>query len=845
MAPSAIETAPDNSGYQLIQLENLLLRDDDLYQTSLNSEEYLDTLAPIIKDAIKSNGLGDLTIKLNAIVKNKDEELHELSLNSTDEINTCIDSIDEIHESSVNLARDLTDVNKSLGTSVNNLLTKKRNLIKSKQVTTKINETSVVLALCIQVLEITNKIHELIKQKKYFSALKLIDELTNIHLPQVENFSFALRIYDSIPHLTKMIEDESFDNIVNWLSLNMERKLPAIGECVYKTLQDLQNNWDLTKKKNKGFTPYKVNSPIEIALRDPKLNFNAFKEPSLNLDLNIVFDGILVYQTLFEQELLSSLYHKEWMKKYNKIIYPITSAIAERTAQFSSLEVLYQYLQKISSFFIMDKQINLATKFQLRSNSNSNDLWASYALKLKPVLIHFLETQNFTDLEELSAFKDVVGDFIQVMQTNDYRVDDLYDLMMIILRDYFAPQIIQNFRLEFLESIQTDHYMPLVVDSKADYDNIMKICWYTVDAPFAPQNVRQMPITFPFSEDYVHFCLGIRSLIEDVLLFISQHYNTQLNDIKSVFVNDIIEKVLGDEPGFGISNDIKEFISNNSAKEVVAQSYTNLEYYLYSLYEIGQLLNKKLREQLGIGINNLDANGVFTLRALKEFKDLRTFSEQEIFDLLALKIDELLDFLEYDDLWLPEEKNSEANFVIKDFAMFLENLFNKIFSKLPLAIRTLGLFKTFDRVSEQLLNILKSAEKYNTTGIENFDLDVQYIEDLMRTLYLTDQNKDDNGNTGNNALESTFTQLRQSINLLLSENPQEFKENSGFRMKYFDSVKFDDGVYLLSKLALEEYDESLIDEDMNTSSLSLDNSTIQSSAAAKFAKFSSRFTTKD
>lgn len=845
MSPSAANDKPEEEkevvgGSLGIQLENLLLREDDIYQTSMNSEEYLESLAPIIKDSIKGNALSDLIVKLNGIVKSKDEELNELSLNSTDEINTCIDTIDDIHDASVTLGKGLNEVNKSLGTSVQALVTKKRSLIKSKQVTTKINETSVVLALCIQVLEITNKIHELIKQHKYFSALKLIDELTNIHLPQVENFSFALKIYDSIPHLTKMIKDESFDNIVDWLSLNLEKKLPAIGECIYANLQNLQANWHAIKRKNKSFSPYKLNAPIEISLRDPSLNFQAFKEPELQLDLNPVYDGVLVYQTLYEQELLSSLYHKEWMKKYNKIIYPITSATAERIAQFPNLHSLQDYLAKISAFFIMDKQINFATKFQLRSNSNSNDLWNGYVTKLKPVLLNFLNTRESQDLEELGAFKDLIGDFLQVMEMSKYRVLELYEILMIILKDHFAPQIIQNFRGEFLESIHTDHYMPLVVDAKGDYDNIMQICWYRADASFAPANVRLMPITFPFSEDYVHFCLGIRSLIEDVLLFIGQHYSYELNEIKNILVNEIVEKVLGDQPGVGISLDIREFISNNPTKEVVTQSYTNLEYYLYSVYEIGKLINRKLRDQTGIGINNIDANDVYALRAVSHFSELRKFSEEEIFNMVDSKITELMDLVDYGDAWLTTDKHDEADFNIKDFALYLDNLFTKIFSNLPLAIKTLGLFRTFDRVSENFLDMLKDAERYNRIGIENFDLDVKYIEESMQALYLTNQNP---GETATSALESTFTELRQSINLLLSENYLDFTNNSGYRMRYFDSVKYEDGMKLIAKMTSGDEDDSFV-EDMNTSNASLDLPSA-TSTAARFAKFSSRFTKKN
>ena len=52
-------------------------------------------------------------------------------------------------------------------------------------------------------------------------------------------------------------------------------------------------------------------------------------------------------------------------------------------------------------------------------------------------------------------------------------------------------------------------------------------------------------------------------------------------------------------------------------------------------------------------------------------------AEETVFKMVDNKINELLDMVEYDE-YLPVEKNDEANFAIKDFALFLENLFTSI-----------------------------------------------------------------------------------------------------------------------------------------------------------------------
>ncbi|RCK59455.1 Exocyst complex component SEC15 [Candida viswanathii] len=697
---------------------------------SLPLENLLLQLAPIMKNAIRNNGLNDLIVKLNEIVKAKDVELNQASMESADEINSSINTVDNIHKEADGLREQFSQISSRLNRSAYELKSRKT--------------VYIVLNECIQVLELMNKILELIRQTKYFLALKLIDEMINIHIQKVENFSFAKKIVDSIPHLTMMVKDESFENLSKWLSLNLERKLQAIAGGLYNNLDDLHNNW--------------INSPVELALREPELNYNIFEDDSLQISLNSVFDAILVYLTLQELEILSSAYYKEWMTKYSRVIYPITTAsVGKKDVVFDNNE-LYEYLRKIAAFFVADKQLNLVTKFQL-------------------VLIQLLMHRDFKDIAELSAFKTIIGEFLQIMDNNDYDVSELYEVMMMIFKDYYVTLTVQSFRKQFVSSIQSDHYRPLIVSDKASYNGIIANAWYKKDASFVPENVKEFPVTFPFSEDYVHFCFHIRKLIKDILRFTEDYYSYEIGELNNIIVNNIIEVVLSGEKGFGIGYEIKQFIDRNeNNKEITAQTYTNLEYYLLSF-------EYRIEETHWYGVHNIDANDTFTLHAVDTFVQLKKHAEGTIFKMVDTKINELLDMVEYDD-YLPVERNAEANFAIKDFALFLENLFTSIFSNLPLQLRTLGLFRTYDFVSEYFLNVLNDA---------------RYIEASMKHLHGVKDDAD-LGNGGNVALETTFTELRQCIDLLNLDDYDEFVNNSSFRMRQFDRVKYEEGMALIKKM---------------------------------------------
>lgn len=831
MAQSSLpKAAPE----KLVNLDALLVRDGDVFDGSLSLTDYVESLVPLIKDLIAANKLLDLIASLQLNVSHKDKELNTLSTNLTGEMNACSDTIDTIHSSALTLRRKLAATCQEIERSLQELVRRKAAVVKSRDVNERISETKVVLSLCIQVLEVTNKTHELIKQKKYFSALKLIDELTHIHLPKVESFTFAVRIYESVPTLTSMIKNESFDNLLKWLALNLERKLDVIGDAVFDSLYALQHQWASYKESHAGFTPHKLNSPVELALRDPATNDWFHNDDRLQLAMDTVFDAILVYRTLNEADLLSELYHKEWINKYNRVIYPITLATDSSLVRFQSLESLEDYLRKIAAFFVMDKHINTHTRFNLRSNANSNDLWDLYVAKLKPVLLGFLESMPVRSLHELNRFKVVIGNFLQVMEDQNYSKLELYQVLMIIFRDHFIPSVIAEFRDAFLTSIQSDHYMPMVVELQQDYDDVMRVCWYDRNAPFAPQNHPRLPVTLPFSLDYVHYCYGIQDLLDQVFLFLGEYYSHDSNEVNSMIANDIFERVLGDEVGIGICHDMKEFIDKNRLnKEVAAQSYTNLVFYELSILEIGMMINSRLRSETGTGVSNIDANDLLKLAAADRFLKLRKHLESTIYSMVDAKIRDLMEIVDYDD-WLPTQRNTEAMFTITDFARFLENLFASIFANLPSQLRTIGLFRTYDFVAQRFLSILYEAPEYNRIAIENFDLDVRYVEELMKKLYA--MNGEESSAGGTVSLDSTFTELRQCIDLLKMENYEEFWNSNVVRARRFDRVRMEDAQKLISKMQGE------ITDDDNNSDM-YDTQLIMSSATAalKFAKFSSKF----
>lgn len=782
---------------EVFGIELILKKESEIIQSLFSCDNPIERLTSILKEKIKNNQLGELIGGLNEMAKSTEEDLKRIFLSSSEDISNYLNFIDNNQVFAEEMNNKVQNVMERINQNICEVVEEKNIEIKKKDKMNKINETIIVLDMCRSMFYLSNKIHIMIKKEKFYSSLKLIDVLEHIHLPKFENFDFVNKISELIPLLKSKIETRSFENLVKWHNIEMERNLGTTADIIYNNLEILQNTWKNFKKDNSEFSSYKLNSPVELSVRYTLLKSNNFLNENFVSNMDIMHNTILVYQMLNQLKKLSMLYHKEIINKYNKMVYPIIIILSESDNKFTNITELNDFLRKVASFFLIDNKINESTRYVIRSRESSNELWSSFQKKIAIVLESFLNTYKFETVDEIISFKDVLGNFIQIMKNGDYRISPLYVYLIKIFRDFYIPFLIKNFRSNFIESIQSDHFMPLVVSLKKDYDSILKVCWYSPEMFDSLGDIKHGPISFPFSEDYVNFCLCVKLNFEDLIEFIDCYYAFDISLINDLILKNFFEKILSFEDNVGVCKDLQDFIQKNfDVKEIISQFYTNLEYYLFALNEISDMINSSLKKHTGLGIYS-DKNEKYVLKAINHFTELKNYSEKLIFDMVDSKISALLEFLNYDD-WFPTIKNKEANYSIKDFCLFLENLFLSLFSVLPKNIKLLGFVRTYETIWKHFSKSLKNASSFNRISIMNFDLDIKFIENLMNRLKSSFLNV---SFPIDEKLDKTFSELRQYVDLLKLDSFDEFIKNPQYRKEHFYQIEYNDGLKLIEKLS--------------------------------------------
>jgi hypothetical protein len=178
--------------------------------------------------------------------------------------------------------------------------------------------------------------------------------------------------------------------------------------------------------------------------------------------------------------------------------------------------------------------------------------------------------------------------------------------------------------------------------------------------------------------------------------------------------------------------------------------------------------------------------GSISLVATERFRSEKKTAEKRIFELVNSKIDDLVETAEYE--WVATKRREEPSEYLQQMTLWMRNIMSSTLLGLPKDIKG---FIYFDALSHLATSILalplsESVKKINKNGVAALDLDVRYLMEFVHSL-------------NEPLLPTIFEELRQTIDLLQSDNSDEFYSIDS-RMKKYASVDPINGPVLLEKL---------------------------------------------
>ncbi|KAK4462495.1 putative exocyst complex component sec15 [Cladorrhinum samala] len=730
-----------------------------------SDSEFIDQLIPVLKDATTSNRVGSLIQSLSQYAEDREGDIERIGLTKHEEFLGSVNELQKVREGTVALTSEILDLNESIQSSTQKLAEQKQALVNTRGVRQNITDVSDALSESLKILHAVNNAHDLIRKKKYYGALKSLEDLQNEYLiPIIQNkyatqYKLADMIQRSIPASQKTISEAVMSDLNTWLFLIRETS-QFLGEMAFFHTQQRRTRQKERAEANEYLKHFKLNSAIELVF-DENNEFDVIDNEEVQVNFTPLHEALHIHDALGQVDKFRIEYAAT-RRQQKDLIMPTSS---ENLFAGDEDEALKGLLESIAGFAIIEKT-TMQRAPQIRSPIDVDELWDSMCQTAIRVISKSLQEVNNVDL--LVKIKEDVALFIQTMEGWGYSVSMLNNFQLTLFYKY-AQLLRRRFGEDFQEIVSTDDYMPMAIQTRDEYQKVIDVTWFVDDKS---EEELVFPCVLPFSQMYPLCCIDIRNFLNRFYFFTSEHFD------HPHVVDETLRKSLDELLTEIVCKSLVERLNSQYLGQIV-QILINLEHFETACQQLEQLLIQAR--------SSTSAGGPVTLRATEEFRSNKKTAEKRIFELVNSKIDDLVDTSDYD--WTASSPPTETSNYMQTLTHYLSNIMSSTLLGLPREIKGLIYFDALSHAANKILALPLSPDikKINPNGVAAMAKDVQHLSNFVAGL------------ENASMLERNLDELQQTVALMQADNHDEFFDIST-RNKKFGSVDAYNGPILIEKI---------------------------------------------
>ncbi|KAI8335092.1 exocyst complex subunit Sec15-like-domain-containing protein [Chlamydoabsidia padenii] len=695
--------------------------------------------------------------QLDKYIRKKDGEIERMCNAHYQEFVHAVDELLKVRQGSISLKDKITSVNQKLQSTGNLVTLQRREWMEARRVQQNVDDAIHAIQSSLVVLELANKADQQLEQHKYYSTLKTLGDLKYQQLQSISQYSFAKALAQSVPVKENTVKEWATSDLKEWLARVREISR-EIGSMAMQRMQERQDRWRMKTAENpklKYLQHHNINSAIEMVVNE---GLESSIVDEINIDFEPLFKCIHVYDTLGQRQEFKTSYEEDRRAQAN---LALSAPVNLRDGNFAAFETL---LQDIVGFFIIEHIVLHSTQ-DFRSRSEIDALWEMVTGRVITVVSESLK--GCRDPELFLRVKYCLLIFIQTLEGFDYTVKPLQETLLALFQRY-SELLIHEYSQVFEKIVEEDECMPMTVENDEELREVMQYTRFRPDREFLQRY--GFPLRLPFSKVFPTCCRDVSAFVHQFYQF-SEGFSQTHGEM-----DDILKKAV-DSLLIGIVNAILlEKLRSTNLSQIV-QIIINIEYFESTCPDFEMLLMET---------RSFHRSGRIHLKATSIFKETRRKAEKRIFELVNAKLDEFLELSDYD--WETHEVQKQPSPHLQDLVTFLTNVTNAALLNLPESIKSLLYFDALEHLCNSLKNLLLSPDCPAITpeALVNFDTDVHFLEEFIHSL-------------GDPTVVDTSYELRQLIQLAISDNPEEYL-TPHLRSKLYNRVKGADVVILFDKL---------------------------------------------
>ena len=537
------------------------------------------------------------------------------------------------------------------------------------------------------------RVDELIASRKYYAALRSLDDLALHQLPPLAHYTLGAHLLESIPGMRRTVCDSASFELKDWL-LGIRNIQRVVGELALAHTHSRQQRWRKTKLSDPLFANSGINSPLELVMNQEE--FDPLDNDDVAIDFKPLLHCIHVYDALAARAELRKAYQEDRRSQADLML------AVRSDADFS--QSLHQLLQDVVGFFIIEKHV-LGLTNGFRSENNVDDLWDVICTGISSVVREGLRTS-----QSHVTVKETVMTFIWTLEGYDFDVQQLNTLLQALFEEY-TTLLHDNYTQNLKSVFEGSDQQALVVQSSNQLEDILKICWVDNDSVTSIY-AQNPPIHLPFSSIYPDACRLLRQFIDDFFRYTDGY--TQV-DTDSLIANGL-DRLMKDGVVHTLSV-VAEGVFNLSQ---AVQLAVDVSYFEIAAGELTRLLSA------------LHGGVTRQLDCIKDVQRLLQQTLNRISSLIGNKLDSLFEMAEVE--WTPDfskalRSDVEPSEYLREMTDYLSFISSSVLTNLPNSLRDAAYTNAVQHIAEGILDLLVGSEVdvINEHGLDNVRVDVNFL----------------------------------------------------------------------------------------------------------------------
>ncbi|KAJ2937910.1 hypothetical protein O0L34_g18734 [Tuta absoluta] len=672
-----------------------------------------------------------------------------------------IDSIREllqVRSHAEELHAEISHVDSNVKETTEGVCLRAEELIRARRVELNIAATIEKMELCLPLLTTYSKLKSQVEAKRYYPALKTLEQLEAVLLPRVGPYKWCGVISADIPRLRQAIQDASMADLRDFLE-NIRRLSPQVGAMALKQTQEMLGRSLATIVKNRR----------DMALLGITAKLDSGPQcPHELVDFSPLHRCLHIHTVLGAKDDFVQYYRAQRKQQARLVLIPSGNL-------HDSIQSLKNYLHAVLGFFILEEHL-LTTGAGLVSKEWLLDTWNMAVTKMAATLR--TNTSLITDPTLMLSVKHQIMLNINTIKCYGLPTEPLPTLLQE-MAEHYTEVLMQRWVAVFRDILDNASFLPIEVENQEQYDGVMDTFPYDGDE----LETQPFPRKFPFS-----------SIVPAVY----------------VQVKEFIYAWLKYSAGLGLGGGRRAAAARHSASLLLSRSFTGCLSALFThplpLQQLVQIIvDTKYLEDATIYlyefISNITGSDLVTTQtAGSMFQSARDDAEKQICDNLEKKVDEFLDLENYD--WLLVEPTGQASSFVTDMLSYLSGVLTSL-EQLPERARVAAVRAATNRIATRLRNLLldPAVKQISSGALYQLDLDVIQCEQFAAAEPVPGLREGE--------LLEHFSSLRQLLDLITGWDWSSYLHDIGIEGGKYALVTPKDAATLLEKLKEAEQKSSV------------------------------------